>query len=822
MPQLKTASGRTCFCDPIVRHSRQILRLLLRRLTDNRGMPAAHADERLNLLSTLPPTPRNRRLAWTIVGLSALIFAAVAPFARVPLAPVWAFIPIYQSALVVSDLVTAVLLYGQFATSRSRALLLIASGYMFTALIAVVHGLTFPGLFAPTGLLGAGPQTTAWLYMFWHAGFPLAVIGYAFLKSSNIDTVSGKTGNAIATSIAAAGAAALIALATAGHAALPAIMVANHYTPAMIAVIMAVWSLSFVALIVLWRHRPHSVLDLWLMVVVFAWLLDIALAVILNAGRFDLGFYIGRIYGLCAASFVLMVLLVETGALYAQISRLLKFERANRRTLVDSSPLPIFSIDADGNVASWNSAAERVFAYAAADIVGRPFASLPENAPNDYLDLHRRVTGGEPVRGIHMSWQRADGSTIDVVCSGAPVREAGQRSGAVYIAEDVTEKKRLESQLAQAQKMEAVGQLTGGIAHDFNNLLTAVFNGIDTLRESASETERAAAVDTIDSAATRAAELTRHLLAFARKQPLQPHEVDINGLVADATKLLRATLGAQIDIEIKLANDVWPALVDPNQLTSAILNLSINARDAMPNGGRLTIETRSVVLDEDYAKAHSEVVAGPYLLVAVSDNGTGIPASMIDKVFEPFFTTKGVGKGTGLGLSMVFGFIKQSGGHIKIYSEEGQGTSVKMYLPRASGIDVAANEVSIVPQQRGTERILVVEDNELVRRNVVKQLESLGYRTLEASTGTEAITLIERDADIDLLFTDLIMPGGMNGCQLAERVASRQRSIKVLFTSGYTEEAVLHQGRLDPGLLLLGKPYRKAELARMVRQALAS
>ncbi len=802
-------------------------------------MPAARVDEQSPLLSTLAPRRRDRQLAGAVVVISAVIFIAAVPFARARLPEVWAFIPTYQSALALNDLVTAILLYGQFATLRSRALLMLAAAYLFTALIAVVHGLTFPGLFSPTGLLGAGPQSTAWLYMFWHGGFPLLVIGYALLKRPDTggEVLSASPGKAVAYSVLAvvAGVGGLAALATSGQDSLPNIMVGSNYSPAMIVVVSLVWGLSLTALIVLWRCRPHSVLDLWLMVVMFAWLLDIALAAVLNAGRFDLGFYVGRIYGFFAASFVLLVLLLENGALYAQLARLLKTEReqaateissvtANLKALVDSSPLPIFSVDVTGTVASWNTAAERVFGYAAHDIIGRPFAALPENANNNYVQFHQKVIAGDPVRSVPMTWQHPDRGSLNIVCSGAPVRgPAGRIGGAVYIAEDITEKKKLESQLAQSQKMEAVGQLTGGIAHDFNNLLTVVLTGVDVLQEIAADnSELIEAAKMIDDAAMRAAELTRQLLAFARKQPLQPRQVDVNALIAGSSKLLSATLGAQIEIETKLTPDAWPALVDPNQLTSAILNLSINARDAMPGGGRLTIETRNATLDEDYAKAYSEVKTGPYIMVAVSDNGAGIPAAVIDKVFEPFFTTKGVGKGTGLGLSMVFGFIKQSGGHIKIYSEQGHGTSVKMYLPRASGMDLVAEEISIVPQQRGTETILVVEDDGAVRRNVVTQLESLGYRTLVATNGIEAMALIEQSPEIDLLFTDLVMPGGMNGRQLAEQAASRRRSMKVLFTSGYTEEAVMHHGRLDPGLLLLGKPYRKADLARMVRQALTA
>jgi CheY-like chemotaxis protein len=366
--------------------------------------------------------------------------------------------------------------------------------------------------------------------------------------------------------------------------------------------------------------------------------------------------------------------------------------------------------------------------------------------------------------------------------------------------------------------------LTGGIAHDFNNVLTVITGTIGILAESvADHPELVSIAKLIDDAAERGAQLTKHLLAFARKQPLQPREVDINALVLEAAKLLHPTLGEHLEISPKLAEDAWSALVDPNQLTTAVLNLAINARDAMPQGGKLTLETRNVFLDEGYASAHSEVIVGNYVMIAVGDTGTGIPPEYLERVFDPFFTTKEVGKGTGLGLSMVFGFVKQSGGHVKIYSELGHGTSVKLYLPRSSGVaDTAADTQAATQIQGGHEVVLVVEDDALVRKYVMTQIASLGYATLQAANAAEALKIIDDGGPIDLLFTDVIMPGGMNGRQLADEAVRRRPRLKTLFTSGYTENAILHHGRLDPGVLLLAKPYRKPELARMLRVALVT
>jgi PAS domain S-box-containing protein len=793
------------------------------------------ADDQLTFLSRLPARPIDRRLALAVAAASALIFALTVPFAQVQLPVIWAFIPTYQSALATNDLITAVLLYAQFGLLRSRALLLLAAGYLFTALMAVVHALTFPGLFAPTGLLGAGPQSTAYLYMFWHGGFPLLVIGYALLKDRNGETGTRQpVGTRVAINIAAVVSVVLIftLIATAGAASLPPIMVGNRYTPALIFVVSTTWAISLAALVVLWWRRPHSVLDVWLMLVMVSWLFDIALAAVFNAGRFDVGFYAGRIYGLAAATFVLIVLLLETGALYAQLARSFYEQRARDaaeigrinarlRIVLESSPLPIFSLDARGLVASWNEAAERILGRAAADAIGKPVSSLQQES-NAFDEAHRRTIAGETPRDQRAQWHHHDGRTLEVNFSAAPIREPdGTFSGAVYVAEDVTDKLRLQHQLAQSQKMDAVGQLTGGIAHDFNNILTVITGTIDILHDDLRDRPQLAAIARmIDEAATRGAELTKHLLAFARKQVLQPQQTDVNALIVDAGKLLRPTLGEHIEIESVLVDDAWPALIDPSQLTSAVLNLAINARDAMPTGGRLTLETRNVVLDEAYASQNADVSPGPYVMVAVSDTGTGISPEIRDKVFEPFFTTKGVGKGTGLGLSMVFGFIKQSGGHIKIYSEVGHGTSMKMYLPRAGDGDGAVVDEEPARAQGGTETILVVEDDALVRNNVVIQLTSLGYKTIEAANGAEALDQVATNGKIDLLFTDVVIPGGMNGRQLADEIGRRDPAVRVLFTSGYTQEAIVHHGRLDPGVLLLGKPYRKADLARMVRVAL--
>jgi CheY-like chemotaxis protein len=325
----------------------------------------------------------------------------------------------------------------------------------------------------------------------------------------------------------------------------------------------------------------------------------------------------------------------------------------------------------------------------------------------------------------------------------------------------------------------------------------------------------------IDDAATRGAKLTQQLLAFSRKQPLDPRDVDIGLLITDAAHLLRPTLGEHIEVVLKLEPDAWHAMVDPAQLSTALLNLAINSRDAMPEGGRLVFETGNVVIDETCARGSSDLRPGHYVLVAVSDTGIGIPSDIRDRIFEPFFTTKEVGKGTGLGLSMVYGFVKQSRGHIKVYSETGHGTTINIYLPRSDGQE-APTRLGDGPAEPalGHETILVVEDDSLVREFVLTQLRGLGYATLAAHDAASALDLVDKGAKFDLMFTDVVMPGGMNGRQLADEVSKRRPGAKVLYTSGYTENAIFHHGRLDPGVSLLAKPYRQSDLARKIRELL--
>jgi signal transduction histidine kinase/CheY-like chemotaxis protein len=439
---------------------------------------------------------------------------------------------------------------------------------------------------------------------------------------------------------------------------------------------------------------------------------------------------------------------------------------------------------------------------------------------------------GKPVRvvGVSVDITEAKRATAQLRAFTETLEEAVKERTRELIAENEARQK-AETLLRQSQKMEAVGQLTGGIAHDFNNLLTIILGGLDIIGRRILELEASPATeqivrakDMVSQGAQRAVELINRLLAFSRQQALEPRAIDANRLLAEVGELLRRTLGETVSLETVMAGGLWRTFADANQLENALLNLALNARDAMPNGGKMTIETANCYLDEAYVHLLAEPLPpGQYVLIAVADNGLGIDPATLERVFDPFFTTKEVGKGTGLGLSQVYGFVRQSAGHVKIYSELGQGTTIKIYLPRYFGKEQHVKEQVVrgtIPRAIGTEAILVVEDDEALRAYAIETLRELGYRVLGASNGASALEILDREQNVDLLFTDIVMPGGVNGRELAEEAVRRHPKLKVLFTTGYTRNAIVHHGRLDPGVHLINKPFSLDELDRRVRALL--
>jgi PAS domain S-box-containing protein len=502
-------------------------------------------------------------------------------------------------------------------------------------------------------------------------------------------------------------------------------------------------------------------------------------------------------------------------------------EEALRRTdemlaaTLAAAPFAMVSVAPDGTTMLWNRAAERIFGYSATEAIGRIPPIVPKEEMAAFREILARMRSEGLVTDVPTRRQRKDGSIAEIRFSGAPIYEGDTLRAFVGMLEDRTQANAIERQLVQAQKMEAIGSLTGGLAHDFNNLLAIIIGNLDLARASghliADDAELVA--DAL-AAALRGAELTGRLLAFARRQPLKPERIDPNRLIGEIVKLFRRTLGEMIQITLHLADDAWPIVVDPVQLEASLANLATNARDAMPSGGELIISTMNRRLDTDYAAQFPEVTPGEYVLIEVSDTGEGIPADYLGRIFEPFFTTKGPGKGTGLGLSMVFGFIKQSGGHINVYSEPGVGSTFRLYLPRAALQGELADpaERGLLTRGRG-ETVLVVEDNASLRRVVLRQLQELGYHPLEAENAAAAITILE-GTNVDLVFSDVIMAGEFDGYALARRVRERWPKVKILLTSGFPQTKLGNGHGWSDDFTLLSKPYRRRDLAEALRKAL--
>jgi PAS domain S-box-containing protein len=512
-----------------------------------------------------------------------------------------------------------------------------------------------------------------------------------------------------------------------------------------------------------------------------------------------------------------------------RVGRALRESAARLKAVVDTAVDGVILIDARGCVLMFNPACERLFKFRAQEIVGQNVKMLmpaPYRAEHDgYLDNFHQ-TGVRKIIGIgrEVTGQRRDGSTFPMDLS---VGEAIQDGESIFVGiiHYLTDRKKTEEQLVQAQKMETVGQLSGGIAHDFNNLLTVIVGNSEFLSDQLkARQDLRQLADDIGRAGERGAELTQRLLAFSRRQTLRPVEIDCNNLLESMHKLLRRTLREDIDIKIDFDPDIPGAFADPAQLESALLNLGLNAQDAMTTGGRFTITTASAFLDDQYQSLHPEVRPGDYVQIAVTDTGEGMPKEVLDRVFEPFFTTKEVGKGSGLGLSMVYGFVKQSNGHVAIYSEPGLGTTVRMYLPvRAADLPTRPERNQREASQMtagGAETILVVEDDPFVRTYAVRCLQSLGYAVIAAVDGNDALQKLGTDAHIDVLFTDIVMPGGINGWELADRAQQARPRLPVLLTSGYALETLIKHGRASGESVILTKPYRKADLARRLREAL--
>ncbi|MDB0573918.1 PAS domain S-box protein [Ralstonia solanacearum] len=510
----------------------------------------------------------------------------------------------------------------------------------------------------------------------------------------------------------------------------------------------------------------------------------------------------------------------------------LKSERNFRLLVQGVTDYAIFMLSPDGHITSWNEGARRIKGYTETEVVGSHFSRF--YTPED-------VAAGIPFRGLETArrdgrfeaegWRvRRDGSRFFAHVIIDAIYEDGELVGFAKVTRDITERRRASEQiehtqraLLQAQKMEALGKLTGGVAHDFNNVLQVVRGNLELLesrygRDTWSSERLSNAIDAVD----RGDKLSSQLLAFGRRQPLAPVVINPGRQLRALDDLLRRALGEAIEIESVIVDGLWNTEVDPHQLENVILNLAINARDAMPEGGKLTLELSNATLDDEYVVSLPEVTAGQYVMLAVTDTGTGMSQEVMERALDPFFTTKPEGPGTGLGLSMAYGFIKQSGGHLRLYSEVGEGSTVRVYLPRSTATPVDTGRGTASGLKHGTETILVVEDDLEVRETVVELLTGLGYAVLKASNADQALTVVESGVHIDLLFTDVVMPGSLRSPEMAHQAVQILPALKVLYTSGYTRNAIVHGGRLDPGVELLSKPYSRQQLAFKIREVLGN
>jgi PAS domain S-box-containing protein len=508
-------------------------------------------------------------------------------------------------------------------------------------------------------------------------------------------------------------------------------------------------------------------------------------------------------------------------------------QAAKLRGILESAVTAIITVDDRGLIENVNPATQRLFGYNAAELIGQNVKILmpePYRAEHDGYIANYLKTGVKKIIGIgrEVSGRRKDGTTFPVHLSVSEFEAEGGRYFTAMI-HDLSDRKHVEEalreserRLAHAQKMEAVGQLTGGIAHDFNNLLLVVTGNLELLEQQLDRDEPKALLREAQEAAALGSKLTDQLLTFARRKLVDAHVIQLNDLVVGITDMLRRTLGEHIALSTSLARDVWPIRADPSQVQSAIVNMAVNSRDAMAKGGKLVVETRNIIFDADHSDYHTELKPGAYVQLSISDTGSGMPPEVRDRVFEPFFTTKGKGRGTGLGLAMVYGFVKQSGGHVSIYSEVGYGTTFNLYFPRADGAsvmpEIAKTKRRVDAPVRGT--VLVVEDDERVRQLTVTRLKIIGYQVLEASDGAKALDILARGDPVDLVFTDLIMPGGLSGWDVVTRAREMRPGIRVLLTSGYAEELVHGDNLQRERLRVLRKPYRQADLVVALQDAL--
>ncbi|MCJ2018347.1 MASE4 domain-containing protein [Methylobacterium sp. E-065] len=803
-------------------------------------MSAVAATPVLATLATARAGKRQRLLAVAVSLVFGAVTLALLPMASQPMPAMPAFLPVHQSALVAVYGLTTYLFLAQYRRIRSAALLVLGTGSLYVTLVVLLQMLSFPNVLAPGRLVGDGPDTTTWLWSFWHLGPPLFALAYAVLE--------GKERPQRSPSVARAGRIGLLAVAgTVAAAALTGVAATCyvHLLPKSVegddyrllttsGVGPGIVALTLLALAALcWRTRLRTVLQLWLAVSLLLLAFDNAVTM-LGAARGTVGWFAGRLEALVAGFLLLGVYLREVDFLYAQAEAAAEDREARRAELqrareslalaLDAAEMGDWELDLRGDTSRRSPRHDAIFGH------GEPVASWDVETFLGHVDPEDRdavrtafdAAIGTGLLDFDCRIRRAgDGAVRSVTVRGKVYRdEDGRPRSMAGVVMDTTRQREAEERLNQAHKMEAIGQLTGGVAHDFNNLLTIIVGNLDMIVRKPDNPQRVERLATSAmTAARRGAEVTEKLLSFSRRQVLRPETVNPNRLLKDFHALLKRAVGETVEVRFDLDASLDPVRLDPGQFESAVLNLAVNARDAMPGGGVLTVKSCNGHLDAVEIPDRPDLRPGAYVLVSVTDTGQGMDAATRTRAFEPFFTTKDVGKGTGLGLSQVYGFVRQAGGHAQIKSEPGGGTTVELYLPRSAGKAVEQiRHDNALPLRRAAsgEVVLVVEDEPAVLEMAVESLGELGYRTLTATQGAEALERLGGTERIDILFSDVVMPGGMNGVQLSVQARRLRPGLRVLLTSGYTGTALDEQA-VPADLPLLSKPYRREELASKLR-----
>jgi len=828
--------------------------------------PAGHHPAPVN---AMPPQrglqPFQVRALWTVIAI-ALVTCGLMPFAREHWPAIPAFLPAYHTFTIGTYSIAAYLLYGYFRQTGARSLLWLWGGCIYTSIILLVQLFSFPGSIVPDVRLLGGPQTPTWLWFLWHLGSAGMLFAYAIEEWRAPGHRVPSPDGAFLKCVLATALLTIVSLSavTLFHDALPIVDVnGNFHGIIRTGIAPLIQLLSVAAPIMLWRATRFSTpISTWLAVAMIALAFDNAITM-MGGTRLSVGWYIGRVNAMLSAFVMLALYLKEINRVYLLAANNARgLAVANARLQSEHARLLKLSDQAPGFVA-FLSGPKHTFQMVNAaflrltgqrELIGHPLhLALPELRGQGYVELVDTVIAtGQPhvANGMRMALRRTDGSTeelfIDVLFQ--PDIDADGKVSGIYIqGTNVTEQmlaqleverhhehlealvrersKSLEhtqAALLHAQKLEAIGKLTGGVAHDFNNVLHIISGNIDLIKMFSMANEKIVArCQSAQSAIKRGAKLSSQLLSFARKQPLQPNAVKLDEVFANMDLLIKRAVGEKVDVVLDIAPNAWNIKVDPQQLENVVLNLAMNAGEAMKRGGELVISARNVVLSPS-EQAASGAESRECVRLSFADNGDGMSEAVKERAFEPFFSTKGIGKGSGLGLSMAYGFVKQSGGHIEIDSTLGAGANIIILLPRT--VESAAPKKSgpVGSVEGGNETVLVVDDEKEIQENVAAILGELGYHVITASSADEAATLLDRADQIDLLFTDVIMPGAISCTELAAMARVRHPAIRVLFTSGYTENAVTHNGKLDEGVTLLNKPYAREELAGAVRKLLSS